>query len=58
MRFVLVNGIGNNDYFREIIPTSCITKVTLGKDINSEQIETIKQIVYSKYNNIPVEFRR
>lgn len=58
MRFVLVNGIGDNDYFREVIPTSCITKVTLGKDVDSEQTETIKQIVYSKYNNIPVEYRR
>lgn len=58
MRFVLVDGIGNNDYFREIIPTSCITKITLGKDINSEQTETIKQIVRSKYNNTPVEYRK
>ncbi len=58
MRFVLVNGIGDNDFFREVIPTSCITKVILGKDIDNEQTETIKQIVYSKYNNIPVEYRR
>lgn len=58
MRFDLVDGIGNNDYFREIIPTSCITKITLGKDINSEQTETIKQIVRSKYNNTPVEYRK
>ena len=57
MRFVLVDGIGNNDYFREIIPTSSITKITLGKDINSEQIETIKLIIENKYTNISIEYR-
>ncbi len=57
MRFILVDGIGNNDYFREIIPTSCITKVTLGKDVSIEQIETIKQIIENKYTNISIEYR-
>ena len=58
MRFVLVEGIGDNDYFRETIPTTCITKVTLGKYVNHDQVETIKQIVCNKYNNIPVEYRK
>lgn len=58
MRFVLVEGIGNNDYFREIIPTSCITKIILGKDIDSVQTETIIQIARNRYNNIPIEFRK
>lgn len=58
IRFVLVEGIGDNDYFRETIPTTCITKVILGKDVNLDQVETIKQIVCNKYTNIPMEYRK
>lgn len=59
MRFVLINGIGDKEYFREVIPTSCITKVILGKDINYRQAEAIEHIIKEKYCGVPsIEYRQ
>ena len=57
IRFILMDGIGDNEYFREVLPSPCITKVFLGKDMSPKQKEIINLIVKNKLHEIDVVSR-
>lgn len=54
IRFILMEGIGDKEYFREVLPIECITRIYLGKDISENEYQLIKRIIKNQGFDIPV----